>query len=153
MRKKRYILVVFLCLAWTVFIFSRSAKSGVASTQESQAALDVIARIFNFFGIQKLPSEHLLRKLGHFAEYAILGVLAFVSAKLFLHRFFPLVGWGYCVTVAVFDEFLVQNLAVERGPSVVDVLIDALGAVTAVFLLFLWHNRAKIFTRSLRKKP
>ena len=139
--KKRVMLVcLFLCLAWTAFIFSRSAKNVTESLEESGAVLDFVSRIFDFFGIQNMPSEHLIRKLGHFTEYAILAFPAFFAAKLLPWRGTPVFAFGYCALVACVDEFLVQNLSVGRGPSLFDVVIDSAGAATVVLVLsiLLW---------------
>ena len=139
MKKRLMIVCLFLCLAWTFFIFSRSAKSVTESLEESGAALDILSRILNFFGIQNTPSEHLVRKLGHFCEYAILALPAFFAAGLLPTRFSPVFAFGYCAAVACIDEFLVQNLSVGRGPSLIDVLIDSAGAATVVLVLVAWH--------------
>lgn len=135
MKKRLFWLCFAGCLLWTAFIFSRSLKSGVESSVESGEALAILGRLLNRMGIGWLPSEHLLRKLGHFTEYWILGLLAFPSAKLFVRRFSWLWAWGYALLVAILDEFLMQNLSVGRGPSLLDVAIDASGAAVALLLL------------------
>ena len=139
--KKRYMYVcLFLCLAWTVFIFARSAKSAPESSEESGAVLGLVSRILDFFGIRQMPSEHLIRKLGHFGEYAILAFPAFFAVKLLPWRHTPIFALGYCALVACTDEFLVQNLTVGRSPSLMDVTIDSAGAATVVLVLsiLLW---------------
>ena len=123
------------CVLWTVFIFSRSAKSGAESSAESGAVLALVRSLFDFLGLDWLPSEHFLRKLGHFAEYFILGTLALPSARLLLRRCAPLLACGYAGAIALLDEFLVQSLSGGRGPSFFDVLIDLFGASTAILLL------------------
>jgi VanZ family protein len=129
---------LFICLAWTAFIFARSSKSVTESLEESGAVLAFVSRILDFFGVRHMPSEHLIRKLGHFGEYAILAFPAFFAAKL-LPRFRTcLVAFGYCAAVACVDEFLVQNLSVGRGPSFSDVIIDSAGAAAVVIVLAVW---------------
>lgn len=124
------------CVLWTAFIFSRSAKSGVDSSAESGAMLALIDRFLSFWGMEFRPTELFLRKLGHFSEYFILGLLSFPSAKRFSRRLAALLSCGYAAAVALLDEFLVQKLSVGRGPSITDALIDLAGAATAILLLF-----------------
>ncbi len=135
MRRKRFWFCLGLCVLWTLFIFSRSAKSGAESSAESGAALALVERLFGALGIGWLPSEHLLRKLGHFGEYFVLGTLALPSAKHLLKRAAPLLAGTYALLVALLDEFLVQNLSVGRGPSFSDVLIDTVGALSTILIL------------------
>ena len=150
MMRKRYMLVcLFICLAWTAFIFARSSKSVTESLEESGAVLAFVSRILDFFGVRHMPSEHLIRKLGHFGEYAILAFPAFFAAKL-LPRFRTcLVAFGYCAAVACVDEFLVQNLSVGRGPSFSDVIIDSAGAASVLLFLVLCRYVAKKTKRKL----
>ena len=145
MKRRLFWCCLGLCVLWTVFIFSRSAKSGAESSAESGAALALLDRIFDFLRISWLPSEHFLRKLGHFSEYFVLGTLALPSARLFLCRTAPLAACGYAAAVALLDEFLVQNLSVGRGPSFSDVLIDLSGATVAVLLWLAvrWGSKRK----------
>lgn len=147
MKRRRFWCCLGLCVLWTLFIFSRSAKSGAESSAESGAALVLVERLFSALGIEWLPPERLIRKLGHFGEYFILGTLALPSAKLCLKRTAPLLAVGYALLVALLDEFLVQNLSVGRGPSFSDVLIDTAGALSAILLLsalaWLFKNKEK----------
>ena len=147
MKRKLFWCCLGLCLLWTVFIFSRSAKSGAESSAESGAVMALAERFLTSVGIERLPSERFVRKLGHFAEYFILGALALPSATPIWRRFAPLLACGYAATVALLDEFLVQSLSVGRGPSFFDVMIDLSGAATAILLLlglaWAWKKKSK----------
>lgn len=151
MKKKLYIGCGIVCLLWTAFIFARSLKSGAESSAESGEALALVDRFLAFSGVDWRPSEHLLRKLGHFLEYFVLGALAYPSTRFFTRHLSWLWAWGYALLVALLDEFLMQNLSVGRGPSVRDVLIDASGTALALLLLllvrWLWHKRKKVKNR------
>lgn len=135
MKKRLFWCCFGFCILWTAFIFSRSLKSGAESSAESGAVLALLGRFLDGIGISWLPSEHFLRKLGHFLEYFVLGVLAVPSARLFFCRFTQLFAWGYTAIVALLDELLMQNLSVGRGPSIFDVLIDTAGALAAILFL------------------
>ena len=71
MKEKRFWICLALLLAWIIFIFCRSLKPADVSTSESQRVLDLLQRLCPF----KL-SMHLVRKLAHFTEFAVLGLLA-----------------------------------------------------------------------------
>ena len=135
MKKWVMFVCLFLSLAWTAFIFSRSAKSASESMQESGAVLGLVSQILGFFGVQKMPSNHLIRKLGHFLEYAILAFPTFFAARLLPLSGAPVFVLIYGAFVACADEFLVQNSAVGRGPLFSDVVIDLAGVLTAVIFL------------------
>lgn len=146
MKRRLFWWCLALCILWTLFIFSRSAKSGAESSAESGAALALLDRLMDFLRISWLPSEHFVRKAGHFTEYFILGVFALPSARRLLCRTAPLAACGYAAAIALLDEFLVQNLSAGRGPSFSDVLIDLAGASAAIlFLLGLsWIGKRKL---------
>lgn len=130
--------VVFLCacLAWTAFIFSRSAKTASESSSESGAVTEILSDILDTIGIDVVPTEHFVRKAGHFTEYAILGFLAVFSVWAFGVKHACPAGFGYAVAVACADEFLVQRLTEGRSPQFSDVLIDSAGAGTAILCFF-----------------
>lgn len=134
-RKIRTLLVVLML----VFIWGNSLLSGAASSQESEyirellePLLNIIQRCLEKIDIQVTQST-LVRKLAHFVEYMMLGFFMglLVEKKNGLPRFF-LPGF-LCVSAACVDEFL-QGLAVDRGPSIRDVVLDASGATVGVLL-------------------
>ena len=78
----------------------------------------------------------LIRKLGHFSEFACLGaLLAWLFSMVEKPRIFAL-GLG-CLAGAV-DE-TIQRFVPDRGPSILDVGIDTLGAAFGISLLLLTH--------------
>jgi VanZ family protein len=94
------------------------------------------------FALSSIPSDEMpnfggldfsIKKLGHMAGYALL-------ASAFLHginRFTPgavLAAWLFTVLYAVTDE-IHQSFVPGRNASVVDVFIDAAGALAGLFLL------------------
>ncbi len=86
------------------------------------------------------PWDWLAKKGGHFLAYALLAALAFRAAREgkrpYLFAF--LVAFAY----AVGDEF--HQLFVDgRHGTAVDVMIDSLGAFTALLLIY-WRN-AEVF--------
>ena len=78
-----------------------------------------------------------VRKIAHFAEYMILGVLS--AASWFFYREeknrnpISFAAWGFCILFAVLDE-LHQAFVPGRTSSVRDVLLDSIGALCGAVL-------------------
>ncbi len=87
--------------------------------------------------------DFLLRKAAHLAEYAVLALLLVRAFRRTRPAWVPreVLAWGLGLAVfyAVTDEFH-QAFVPGRGPSVADVLLDALGAAGAC-----WAFRRKFF--------
>ena len=128
MKKKKFYLWLGLTVLWLGVIFGHSAMTASASSKES---LGLLARL------QELCpwlTHNLLRKLGHFGEFAILGLFltgSFWTWKKF-HLLRPL---GAALLVALCDETL-QLFVPGRSGQIVDVWIDFAGALCGC--LFLW---------------
>ncbi len=72
---RRSTLLLVLALAVTAWIFSNSLQPAVVSSGESMSLLRYIQPIFTFFGIPEAYCHTLLRKLAHFSEFGLVGVL------------------------------------------------------------------------------
>ena len=87
----------------------------------------------------------LIRKCGHFTEYAILALMllrtAQLPAKTFsLSRDFRAAGFAWLIAAlyASTDEFH-QSFVPARTASIYDVLIDSSGAFTALAVALFWR--------------
>ena len=126
MGRKHKWLVCALFVAWTLVIFTRSMQPASISNQESGAVLEFLQRL--------LPVEltmHQIRKVAHFAEFAVLGSLA------------QLLFGGCCRTgrgsvlfavlaglvIALCDE-TIQLFVLGRSGQVKDIWLDVSGAVS-----------------------
>ena len=81
----RTLILLLLTLGWLIFIFSNSLQSGAESGAQSKRLLRFLQDLFRSMGYQGELSEHVLRKLAHFGEFAILtflGCLDLWSASL-----------------------------------------------------------------------
>ena len=141
--KKWYLLGIGLNL---VFIWGNSMLPGDVSGQISGGVFEYVEELFSVFGS---AGEFVLRKLGHFSEFGLLGFLLAwclaLQGQRGIHRFsMPLL---VAVLIAVTDE-TIQSFSLGRSPSVIDIWIDVAGACTGIVLLLLcrWiytgiHNR------------
>lgn len=143
---KKYVSIIILSVVtalWIAFIWGNSAQSGEVSGEASGFVCELVNSVARFFGREEPVSEHFIRKLAHFTEYAILASLASVNTlKIFFlsnkfkqkHLFFiPLASSALAFLVALVDEFVIQMNTLGRGPSMKDVFIDLSGAMTGAF--------------------
>lgn len=78
----------------------------------------------------------ILRKGGHVAGYAVLGLLCWFAARRFLRSL------AFAAIVAVLDETR-QSFSQLREGSPWDVLLDISSAALALLLLILWRQRRR----------
>ena len=135
MKKRRFHIWLLLSCAWLIVIFGHSSMPAATSDAESLGFLAVVQTVFPWM------TNHLLRKLGHFTEFAVLGVFvtgAFRNAKNFT-LFKPL---GLCLFTAVCDETL-QLFIAGRSGNVRDIWIDFSGALLGTLLTWLVYKLRK----------
>ena len=72
--KKRNINLI-LVIIWMLFIFIMSSMNSDESTLQSNFIVNIIANILNINNINLLSI--IVRKLAHFTEYLILGILLY----------------------------------------------------------------------------
>ena len=135
MKKRRFRIWLLLSCLWLVVIFGHSSMPAAASNAESLGFLAVIQTVIPWM------TNQLLRKLGHFTEFAVLGVFvtgAFRNAKNFT-LFKPL---GLCLFTAVCDETL-QLFIAGRSGNVRDIWIDFSGALLGTLLTWLVYKLRK----------
>jgi len=129
---------------WAVLIFVGSTS--VLSASHTSVLLRVFLWIFPQASEATLATIHfLLRKAGHFTEYAILALLAARALrtsyrKLLRQRWFWL-SFLLVVVYALGDEFH-QSFVPSRTASIYDSMIDMLGGLTALALLTIRKHRS-----------
>ena len=129
MKEKRKWVLPVLIGVMTLVIWSHSLLPGQVSGQESGFVARLLAGLF---GLESLPDwlHTLVRKLGHFTEFAVLGGLWSGYGRRRPLR----CGWLYGLAVAAADECL-QFIQPDRGPAVTDVCIDYAGYLCGWFLV------------------
>ena len=134
---------------WVAVIWGHSMMSSDSSSMESNAFEQFLNRVWVFLGGHGEVSGHLIRKAGHFTEFAILGALSARLLRTFdrLRAFFMSYAFFCGVSVAVVDE-TIQIFSEGRGPAVTDVLIDSGGMATGILLFF----AVFAIRRAIRKK-
>ena len=131
-------------------IFSFSLQPGDTSAQISsgfgQWLIQTLLPFAKDFLEENWGTVHLLiRKGAHFTEYLMLGILMRSTLLQYAHRLPARLGgvsWLMCVVVASCDE-TIQRYVGGRAGQVMDVLLDASGALVGIALLSLCINRRK----------
>lgn len=148
MRAKKWILAVLTVLVVS-FIFIRSSMSAVESSGESSSVLQLFERLTSFFHIPLLFDDYSIRKLAHFTEFAVFGVMMSWTVREFSENFkgqiFKIL--FFLLAVPVTDE-TIQYFPAGRSAEVRDVLIDFGGALTGFLILamcyiFIAEKKAK----------
>ena len=144
-------------------IFFLSSQSASQSSQLSETLSQWIITVLNPFFPHIVPSDmmHLLhpliRKVAHFAEYALLGFLLLLYWRITLNRKHMralgllLLALSISILFACTDEW--HQLYVNgRSGQPGDVLIDSCGAATGSGIAFLLSRRKKHKVKSQSKK-
>ena len=143
------------CLIYSVwFIFQNSLQIAQASGEQSQRVQEILNALAAKVGLGPF-SLHTVRKMAHFAEFALLGFWFMLCLRVYTRHFVRHVSWPlFCgLLVAVIDE-TIQLYVPGRTSSTLDVLLDFSGVVSGLFvalviLLFfrmcgiLWRNRER----------
>jgi len=125
-------------VVWLAFIFFASSDSFNAGNT-SRIIGPLVLWLFPNTTPETLATIHLIvRKLAHFSEYAILGVLA-ARAFRASPRWF-LISAVLVVVYALLDEYH-QSFVPSRTASVFDSFIDMAGGISA--LIFISRKRTK----------
>lgn len=135
MNKKKIIAWISV-LSWLLVIFFFSSQNGSSSSNLSNGVVKLFENLFPV----SLNPEFLslcIRKCAHFFEYFILGLLVCNLVKQYQNLGKKEYLWIFifCFLYACSDEFH-QMFVGGRSPQILDILIDSLGSLTGIFLIF-----------------
>jgi VanZ family protein len=132
-----------LSLLMTLLIWTNSLLPGELSSNQSGFFVGIASNILQRVNMS-VPTELLsfwMRKIAHFTQFFILGMLWMITmAKSQLshqHAIFIVLMIG--LMTALVDEGI-QMFVPDRGPSLIDVLIDWVGIITSVLIFQLYHQ-------------
>ena len=138
------VILTTLTILWMGFIFILSNDNGVQSKKKSDTIIDktvykVCEVVSDDCSKKNVRNKYHygVRKLAHFTEYFILGVLVIFTVREYgIKNFFvPLV---ICILYACSDE-IHQLFIKERTASVFDAIIDSCGSLTSILLLYYFY--------------
>lgn len=141
MKNRRVVIAWLLLISWALLIFFFSSQVSSDSSTLSSGVMDFINQFL------PIPIDlHTVRKLAHFTEFFILGVLSFNTLSCYpnvtLKRVVAVA--FFCFVYASLDEFH-QSFVPGRAPSLIDVGIDTLGSSIGVFVTrtFITYRKGK----------
>lgn len=137
--KKRWIFGI-LCMLWMFVIFQFSASQGTESQGLSDRIAIMLSNLFPFIAYNDTLT-FVIRKLAHFSEYAVLGLLyyQFLTTYPFQERTNLIVSCLLTLLYAATDEF--HQLFIDgRSGQLRDVLIDTAGGCVGT-LMSAWLTR------------
>lgn len=133
-----------------MFIWSFSSKNATESTADSDGVVEIVNDVIEKVTGKKVDvGSNPVRKLAHFFEFSVLGVLLFMTvhyfgAKSIPHRY--AFGFGGGLFVSLTDECL-QLFYEGRSAQVTDVLLDMSGVIAgftvSLLVLRLYLKRIK----------
>lgn len=153
MKKKILITIpsVILLISLYVLIFCFSAEeaeeSGSKSHYISRICVETVNKIAGKNWTEAVKEqltdyyEHPIRKLAHFSEYCLSGILLFIAWSQWIPRdrrfYLFLIIW---IAVSAGIDEIHQLLVAGRDGNVIDVMIDTLGGGFGLFFCTLIHN-------------
>lgn len=132
----RVLFTLFVLLAIR-FIFQNSLETAALSSGRSAEVTAMLNALLSRVGLSAL-TEAVVRKLAHYAEFALLGFLLILCVRVYTPRYVRYACWplliGMCV--ANLDE-TIQLYVAGRSSSVIDVWIDFSGVCGGLLAGFL----------------
>ena len=124
-------LSVILVIIWMIVIFMFSSYNGNISGMQSDGIVAMLAKIIHYTGDIDILRV-IVRKMAHFTEYLILGILVINACKYNSVKDMIKLSILICILYACTDE--IHQLFIQgRGGRIFDVLIDTLGSLTGIF--------------------
>lgn len=132
MKTKKIIKIIILVL-WMLVIFLLSNQTGSESTSLSDK---VICSIFNDCNPEIY--SFIVRKIAHFILYFILGIFTIINFKI--NKENMIYALLICIIYAFTDE-IHQMFINNRSGEVRDIIIDSLGSLSSIFLIYKFKKR------------
>lgn len=129
-RKKK--ISIILMIIWMAFIFIMSSFDSAESGSQSNIIVNIIANIFKINNYEVI--SFIVRKIAHFMEYLILGIL--VTNVFNVHGKKQYISIIVCIIYAISDE-IHQLFVPGRSCQIFDMFIDSLGSSTGTLIFCL----------------
>lgn len=140
------VIKLILLVAWMSLIFYLSAQAANDSTITTNFVIDALYKIYSLFS-NKLDYVSFVeltfspvRKIAHFTEFGILGVLSYINIREYKKDKVVLLSIVFSCLYAISDE--VHQLFVPgRYCAIADMAIDTCGATIGILLIHLITKR------------
>ena len=121
-----------------IFIFVMSSFDATSSSNQSNFIVDIITSIINIKDIGLLSL--IIRKLAHFIEYFILGILVINFITRYDKKI--IIAILLCIIYSTSDE-IHQIFVPGRSCQIIDIMIDSLGSIMGIYLYKLITKKCK----------
>lgn len=142
-KKTEFVILISLLIINLLFIWGNSLPDKASSKKSSTEIVEIVKPILEPVVGSGNVTDHLVRKLAHFAEFYSLGViltlLLIVRDKVRLQPILNILYFGFFV--ALTDETI--QLFTGRGSQVQDIWLDFIGFVTGIGFILLIFLLAK----------
>lgn len=144
------IVKLVLLITWMAIIFNFSNDNGTESTKKSDLVITKIYQVITNAEPSKKQLQNIIdkyvypiRKLAHFTEYAVLGILLvnFINEFKILSIKVIIISVILCMLYAISDE-IHQLFSAGRSARILDVFIDTLGSSTGIIIYKLLNNKS-----------
>lgn len=121
-------------LACIAYIFRNSLQTGAESSLRSQAVMQAVNETLGKVHLGPL-SEHTIRKMAHFLEFAMEGFLLMLCLRVYTAHFVRHMSWPLLcgMTTALMDE-TIQLFIPNRTSMVTDVWLDMMGVIAGLLV-------------------
>lgn len=135
MKKLKYFIPAII---WMIFIFIMSHTNGTNSSDQSNFIAQIILKVIN---IDYSTLTFLIRKMAHMSEYALLLFFIYYGfKKSTTYKYTLLLSLLITFLYACSDEFH-QLFIPGRSGQLKDVLIDTIGGLFMLFVIYLWQRK------------
>ena len=139
---------IILLLLWIILIFGFSQDSGDVSSVKSDGIANVIINIVSDITGKNLDIDictFIIRKIAHFTEYIILGLLVINVIKDYktIDTKVLIISIILCFIYACSDE-IHQLFVSERSGRITDILIDTAGSFVGIFIYYKKYKKRKL---------
>lgn len=129
---------LLLVILWMIFIFVMSSFDATSSSNQSNFIVGIITSIINIKDTGLLSL--IIRKLAHFIEYFILGILVINFITRYDKKI--IIAILLCIIYATSDE-IHQIFVPGRSCQITDIMIDSLGSIMGIYLCKLITKKCK----------
>ena len=128
-------LLLLAILAALAFIWGNSLDSTVESAAKSGRVGELLRPLLELVVGQGGVTDHLVRKLAHFTEYAVLGaLLLLLTAVSFRVRLQTVVNCLFFLMAAALTDETIQMFSDGRSSQLTDVWLDFSGAMAGILV-------------------
>ena len=144
-QNKKCLFFLIIYAVYILLIFRNSMDPADISSEKSGAVLLILNKLL--FGGKAVLTEHIVRKLAHFAEYTVAGIFGML---FFRNLGFPVLSLFSGLLVALTDE-TIQLFVPGRSGQITDVWLDFSG-ILAGSVMFLILSAAAAYLHAKRNQ-